>query len=317
MIVDTIINTYESSLQELSPRRKLHFLLRCYRITGDPKYIPQIRESYEELLPRFKNVLGMFSSEERVVESGNNRVLNYDPRGLRRTRRLAYYQKNPKVLVYAEAILYMFLIKSLGMEKTPEISKEFDIASAYMRDQDVVSIFLAKSFMIVNPSECANIINFLAFLGIADKREELIGFSREYWLEIEPADPSIWLDKIYGLVHLVIGMSDYYQKFVNASELDWIFKYFDNNFDNIIGKTSLDSVAEIGLCYKLAGLGESEIVKKIQDFLTSRFDEKRGYIPSIYDPSIPESEHKNIIAVMVLKDFDKLYKGPNIGDLTS
>ena len=172
MIADTIITSYENNLEKLSPRRRLHFLLRCYRITGDKKYIPQIRESVNELLPRFKSVLQVFSNEGGVIDMGKNKVLNYVPVNPRKLRRLAYYQKNPEVLVYMEAVLYMFLIKSLGLEGSSEISGEFRMAESYMKRAGVDNIFLDKNFITVNPSESANIINFLAFLEISDKRQE-------------------------------------------------------------------------------------------------------------------------------------------------
>ena len=317
MIADTIITSYENNLEKLSPRRRLHFLLRCYRITGDKKYIPQIRESVNELLPRFKSVLQVFSNEGGVIDMGKNKVLNYVPVNPRKLRRLAYYQKNPEVLVYMEAVLYMFLIKSLGLEGSSEISGEFRMAESYMKRAGVDNIFLDKNFITVNPSESANIINFLAFLEISDKRQELVKLFREYWLNVEPKDPSIWLDKIYALVHLVIGASNYYQNFIDDSQFDWIFKYFDSNLDSILLKANLDSVAEIGICYKLAGRGKSRIVKQIQDFLVGNFDKKAGYILGISDPTISGSEHKNIVAVIALRDFDVLYKGPNIGSFSS
>jgi hypothetical protein len=314
MIADTIIVNYENNLDKLPSRRRLHFLLRCYRITGDKKYIPQIRTSVSELLPRFKKTLGAFSNEDNIIEIGKQKIIDYVSVNPRKMRRLAFYQKNPKVLVYMEAILYMFLIKSLGMERSPEISREFRVAKSYIASNDIENIFLHKSFMIVNPSESANIINFLSFLGIADKRRELVNLSREYWLNVEPENPSIWLDKIYGLVHLIIGASNYYQNFVDDEQFDWVFKYFDSNLGHILLKANLDSVGEIGICYKLTGKGDSKIVKQIQDYLVSKFDAKVGYIPGITDPTISGSEHRNIVAVIALKDFDRLYKGPDIGE---
>ncbi|OGY23654.1 MAG: hypothetical protein A2172_01815 [Candidatus Woykebacteria bacterium RBG_13_40_15] len=312
MIKNLIIESYENNLEELSPRRRLHYLVRRYRITGEEKYVPLINSIYKELLPRFKKVLESFSSEEKIVELSKKALANYEHPNLRRARRFLYYQKNPKVMIYGEAILYMFFIKSFGMENSTEISKEYEVAKSYMGENNVSKIFLDKKYWTVNPSECVNIVNFLYFLGVEDERDYLIKLFREYWLNLSPSEPSIWLDKIYALTHSIIGESNYYQNFVNEERFSWAFKYFEKDFDDIIRKVSIDCIGEIGICYKLAGESKSKIVKQIQDLLIKRFDKKLGYIPNDSTPTLAGSEHRNVIATMVLEDFGKLYKGPNL-----
>jgi len=312
MIADAIANSYENNLEKLSLRRRLHFLVRSYRITGKEEYIPLINSIYGQLLPRFKKVLNAFSSDEKIAELSKEAVANYGQPNLRRVRRFAYYRKNPKVMVYGEAVLYMFFIKSFGMEGSTEISEEYETAKSYMGKNNISEIFLDKKYWTVNPSECANIINFLSFLGIVDKRDRLNKLLREYWLSIEPPEPSIWLDKIYALNHLIIGESNYYQNFVNKEKFDWAFKYFEENFDDIINNASIDSIGEIGICYKLSGRGSSKIVKRVQDLLIDKFDGKLGFIPNDNKPTLAGSEHRNAVALIVLEDFKTLHKGPKL-----
>jgi len=312
MIADAIANSYENNLEKLSLRRRLHFLVRSYRITGKKEYIPLINSIYRQLLPRFKKVLSAFSSNKKIVELSKEAIVNYKQPNLRRVRRLAYYRENPEVMVYGEAALYMFFIKSFGMENSKEISEEYKVAKSYMEKNNIAKFFLDKKYWTVNPSECANIINFLSFLGIVDEKDRLNKLFREYWLSITPSEPSIWLDKIYALNHLIIGESNYYQNFVDEKRFDWAFKYFEENFDSIVENASIDSIGEIGICYKLVRRGSSNMVKRIQDLLIEKFDEKLGFIPNDNIPTLAGSEHRNVVALIVLKDIKRLHKGPKL-----
>lgn len=312
MISDQIIKKYEDNINELPPMKRMHWLIRRYRTQGSQKYIPLIRAAYVEILPKMKETLGAFTGDKKVIDLGKKKLIDYRVSSPRKIKRLAYYKESPQALVYMEGVLYMFLIKSLGLEDSAEISDEFNRASRYLRQKNIGRVFLNKNFLVINPSENANIINSLAFLGISDDRPELVRQSKEYWLNVEPEDPSIWLDKIYALTHLIIAASNYYQNFVVKKDFDWVFNYFENNIDAILQKANVDSVGEVALCYKLVKDSKNRIVGLIQHYLMSKFDKKAGFIPNERAPSFRTSEHRNIVATMVLDKFEKLYKGPNL-----
>lgn len=315
-ISDQIIKKYEDNINEFSPSKRIHWLIRRYRTSGSQKYIPLIRGTCKELLPRMKETLGVFTSDKEIIDLGKKKLIDYKADSPRKARRLAYYKNRPEVMVYMEGIFYMFLIKSLGLEAAVEISPEFKRAKERTKQKDIGRVFLNKRFLIVNPSQSANMINFLAFLGISDYRPKLIKQSKKYWSTIEPKDTSIWLDKIYALTHLVIAASNYYQNFIAKKDFDWVFDYFENDINRILQKASIDTIGEVALCFKLGRDNKNKTVKLIQNFLRSKFDKKAGFIPNENDPSFVASEHRNIIATMVLDDFNTLHKGPDIGTLS-
>jgi len=315
MIGDTIIKTYEDKLSLLSLRKQFHFLTRIYRITGNAKYIPMIRAVYKALLPKFKKNLEAIRTEAKLKELAETRILKYKHDTPRRAKRYSYYLLNPELLVYEAAILDLFIVKSLGMENSDSISHEFKKAKSLISGKNLERLFLSQEHIRVNPSESANKIFFLNFLGISDRREELLKTSKEYWLNLKPQDTPTWHNKIYALTHLIIAASNYYQNLVEKEKFDWILNYFDEDFNNIEKAVSLDSLGEIGLCYKLTANPQNNNLQKIKTILESKFDKKIGYIAHEKYSDFSGSEHRNTVAAMVLTDFDNLYKGPNIGDL--
>ena len=91
-----------------------------------------------------------------------------------------------------------------------------------------------------------------------------------------------------------------------------IFTYFDRDYKNIFVNSNVDSIGEMALSYKLAEKFDDPVVKETVEFLDNKYDKEFGYIQSETRSNIGIAEHRNIIAVMVLLNFRKLFKGPNL-----
>ncbi len=317
-ISDNIISSFEGGNSDLPVARRLHWYLRRFRTTGNQKYIPEVALWFNKSLPRIIRCLELFSDKSKIDKHCKSAVSGYEPSNPRRKRRLLYYQKNPEVILYIETILYLFLIKSLGLEKTGNLAELYNRAVDYLKSRDIYKYFLELDLIKAYPSECANIVYNSAFLGIFDKRKELLEKSENYWLQvINPADNSVWLDKIYALTHLIIAASDYYQKFVNKKEFSWILDYFERDYRQIIKNVSPDCVGEMALCFKLAGDFSNPVIVKVQKFLAAKFDKSLGYIPRESGNSLSTAEHRNVVATMIFTDFKTLYSGPDLSKVSS
>jgi hypothetical protein len=314
-IADKILATYNSKIDSMEPYRKFHWFVRCYRITGDNKYSGKIYSAFTDLKPQILISLNSLKSGETILASANEKISRYEVNNKRKIKRFNVYKKNPSVMVHMEALTYLFDLKSLGLTEAGDIKGLYNMSLNYYRENDVSAIFLTREFIEARPSEAANMIYFLAYLGISDNIEEFLSISKEYWQSVNPESHDIWLDKVYALTHIVIAASQYYQNFAERKGFEWIFDYFEKNIEGILTNCSADAIAEVGLSFKLTGEFDNKTLGSTKDHLVSAFNEKIGYIAKNTEQGIGLAGHRNILAVMVLKDFKELYKGPNLGEI--
>ncbi len=116
-------------------------------------------------------------------------------------------------------------------------------------------------------------------------------------------------NKIYGLTHFIICDSHYYQKFASKRKNEWILKILEKEISKIL-KTNVDLIAEVGLCFKLCRKFSS-VIEIIEKYLVRSFNWKLKYYPYA-GKSLAKAEHRNVLAYMFLKEFKKLYPGPNL-----
>lgn len=313
-IADKIVATYETHKDGLYGYPRFHWLVRLYRISGDKKYLKLIYDAFLILKPKIIKNLESLASPDAVLQQSEKILSNYKTKNIRKFKRLEFYRKNMGVPVYIETLTYLFTLKSLGLETSPGLANLYNEGVDYYRKNDVSSVFLSPDFVRVYPSGAANLIYILAYLDISDNTKELLNVSQKYWESVTPESRDIWLDKIYALTHIVIAATGYYQKYVKRSDFEWIFDYFENNIDEIMEKCSTDAIVEVGLCFKLVGELDNRILRKIKDYLVLAFNEKLGFVAKKTDSSISSAEHRNILAVMVLRDFRQLYEGPYLRD---
>ena len=72
-------------------------------------------------------------------------------------------------------------------------------------------------------------------------------------------------------------------------------------------------MAEVGLCFKLCQDEKNLAVEKAKEFVVSKFDKNRGFIPREENPDdLQKAEHRNAVSLLLLQDYEKLYPGPNL-----
>jgi len=272
-IAEKIIATYEAKIDGLYGYARFHWLVRLYRISGNSKYLDLIYDAFLPLKPKFLRSIDSLNSAEGIAKHSGEFLATYKKGNIRKEKRFAFYQKNLEIPVYLDTLDYLFTLKSLELENAPDIQETYESGINYFKKNDVTAVLLSPEFVTVYPSGSANMIHFLEFLDVSDHRQELYCLSKEYWQSITPESRDIWLDKIYALTHIVIAASEYYQKFVERKEFDWIFEYFEKNIDMILTNCSTDAITEVGLSFKLVEDPDNRVVRLIKDHLVSHFNE--------------------------------------------
>lgn len=312
-IADRILDTYEKNLFSLSPKYQSHFAVRVLRVKDDERYLNPILVDFQSrtltTIPRIKELQKGESPKNLAEEM----LESYVAKSEKKRRRLEVYKKKPEIYFYLKLIHYLFLAKSFNLDKLEGFSDYFEVGVNHLKTVNLEEILFYEDLVEHNPSPVANSVYYLEYLGVGNLSEQLLDTYRTFWSERKANTEVEWQNKIYALTHLIIAASYFYQRYVEKESFSWILDFFERDFDEIAENTNPDIVAEVGLCFRLCGQKDHEVVKKAKDFVSSSFDEEKGYIPKENNKeSLEKAEHRNIITVLLMADYDEFNQGPDL-----
>jgi hypothetical protein len=120
-------------------------------------------------------------------------------------------------------------------------------------------------------------------------------------------------DKVYGLTHIVISASGYYQHTLDRSTYAWILDYFSANRKRILKRLPADIISEVGVCFLLCEDTTNALVDLCRQKVAEQFDPKAGLIRSpLGSADLLLGEHRNILAYILLSWSEKLWPGPSL-----
>lgn len=308
-IAEKINESFESNLFGLGMAYQSHWSLRKWRITQDEKYILPVFYTFQSFT--ISTILKLESSLTDT-EIGAKMLKSYFPKNPKQKARLVFYKKNPEVVYYISLIAYLFIAKTLKVHTLPEFKPYFAAGIKKLKTKNWKEILIDSELPIVNPSTAVNTVYYLNYLKTVDLTDEIHELFKKVWLTKEPKDEIDWQNKIYALTHIFIAASYFYQRFLEPKKFAWIYDYFEENIDDIIRYTNPDIVAEVGVCFKLGKINKSTALAKTKKYIFSKFDPKIGYIGREKNVSMEKCEHRNIVSLLLLTDFEELYDGPSL-----
>lgn len=297
-IARQIVQTFEKNLSFLDLPHQAHFATRMWRITGHKKYIPAVATDFKTQVLDLSDPSGegmkILESKKFSTERGKKKE--------------GWYRQKPELLFAIELISYLFHLRSYGLEgKLKKISLA---GREYLANQDLKKFLFNPEQIKIDPPETVNTIAYLKFLKIADYEAEFRKIFLDFWFKQTLEEDWLFINKIYGLTHLLIADSWFYQRFVDFPKFAKILNYFETDIDQIRERTNFDIMAEIGISFRLTG-NQGPALEKVRRYLAAGYGAKLGYI-SREKRDLQAAEHRNIAAILVLADYDKLYPGPNL-----
>lgn len=315
-ITEAILNTYTSRAAALSLQKQGHFYLRLYRLRSDSAFLPPIQayaDSLKETFIRHAEQLNDPAYRESKTRELTQLPEDAAAKKIKRARVLEKWRS----MIFANRLLFLaFQIKSLGLHETPSAGKAYEKVTAYLGSLPYREFLLDPQVIRYSASRTTNLVYYLKFLGIADLEAGYTSaFQKVFFITGDAfLDPLTYTNKLYGMTHFIIADSNFYQNFVSAEKHAWILTYFSNHWSEILEHGNPDIIAEVAVCFKLSGKHSHPVVLQAQRFLARRFDARQGLIPSLKeDKTLEDLEHRNIMAVMALTDFPRLFPGPDLG----
>lgn len=314
-IAGQILSTYENRWNELTPRNRGHFALRIYRVSGDSRYLPQIRSHYEGVRNHLLQATANLGNPEFIKTEAAKRLAAIGSGDAKHELRAKMLEPHLEFLFHTKLLFWAYLVRSWNMHQHPDLTADWPTIEKYLKSVPFETHLMDENIIRYNAPQTVNYIFFLKFLELRDLENKFTEKFRTVLMDVEDSLLSDveFENKIYGLTHFIIAASDYYQRTVDAEKYGWILNYFSEHFDEIIRRTKTDVIAEVGLCFKLAGLGHHPAAWKSISKVIQAYDAGKGFIDSAKHPGdLNRAEHRNIVAYMLLKDYKALYPGPDL-----
>jgi hypothetical protein len=308
---ETVKQTYESRLYTLSPYKTGHFGLRMYRQTQDPKYHFAIWTDMAYIASQLNHLSSLIHDEKAILEYSNERLDGYSKARDERSRRRHAATKDDPMYFFMglDLLRYMARLNEYGLKHKNDAALR-EVLNTY----DFKTVLTDTTMIKAWAAQLANQAYWLKQIGGEDLVSDFTRAFRDTYPEREDYRLSTqqFSNKLYGMTHIILADSGYYQKTIKESDHQWIYDYFRTHIDDIVKYSKEDVIAEVGLTFLLAGLDDDPVVKRSQEVIREAIDRKYGMIPSVSgDFDFAYGEHRNVLAIMLL-DWKQPNQGPNV-----
>ncbi len=287
-----------------------------YRVTGDDRYVYPIVFNLLVLTERLRRDLDNLADPSWIDERSSELLDNFNERTRKGRLRRELFERNRSMLFYLRLLASANKIASFGLDESGLETTHQRCVSA-LREVDFASFLLDPEVIRVYSPQAVNHVYSLHRLGIADIRAQYTVAFRAVFADERDGGLSEaqFSDKIYGMTHFILAASDYYQRSVNQAEFSWILEYLDRSIETILAETKPDVVAEVGICFLLAGEGDHRVVGLCRESIVASFDTEHSMILSTRgSDDLAKGEHRNVIAHMLLEWPGNLHPGPFLAE---
>ena len=301
-----IRQTYESQLYTLPAFKMGHYGLRMYRQTQDAKYEAAIWADMARVASRLNKFATEVHTPEQIKAYSERRIQNYGKKvDVRGRLRYAATVSRPEYLYLGIDLLGSmaraneYELKHREDEKLRQVIRRYDFAK-YATDPEMIRAWAAQ---------LANQVYWLRQLGEQDVVDAFIEAFRATYPDNMDASltDQQFMNKIYGLTHIIFAASEYYQHPIKELEFQWVYDYYRKNIDTILARSKEDVIAEVGINFLLAGLEADPVVEKTRKAIQQAINRDAGMVPSVKgETELLKSEHRNVLAIMLLD-----WRGPH------
>jgi uncharacterized protein DUF3541 len=312
--------TLELILLTLNPTTRKHYAVRLYRMTSDARYIEPVSFELPALFKKLRDDLSILDDSYYIRQRANEIVKRGFYLGVTNPNPMAWHAalvRGGDVAFYLKLAKRLNTLREYDLLDTKVIPGVNKMVEALREQKDrLITFLLNRELMKTAGAQLANYVNYLFRLNVVDIRQRYLEGLEEELMRGKP-DTAIsnaeYIEKIYGMTHVILAASDYYQEPVDRKEFAWIFDYFEKNIETILARTKPDVYAEVGLCFLAANERENPAFSKARDAIVAAIHPEKGMIVSAADGSDPNiAEHRNVLAIMLLDWPRKTFRGPSL-----
>ena len=305
---------YEQALPTLPDDKQRHFAQRLYRLTGEQRWRALNHAYGERLLARLEEDIVGLAEPGYAAARSRAIVADYSQRTAKQRARRAMLGEWGEI-AFARGLLFR-LVQAEYHGLLPAI-EDHERALGYQAEVDWAAFLTDPAVIGIYAAQVANYKYFLHQLGVMDLRREVEeAFRRHYPPDrVAGLDDAEYRNWLYGLTHFVIADSRYYQRKVDPDVHAWVLEALERETVGIMTRATADIQAEVALAFLLAGREDHPLVGRVREALVAAIDPASGIIPSPEgENELAGGEHRNVLAIMVLRWPGRLHPGPDLSD---
>lgn len=256
-LADELIDLYKSNFDKLSRHSRVHLLTRGNLIKLFPKKkLVTVLKSNADTL---SNVIKLFNTDiDKLIE--DYVLIGYKAKGRKKDIGELFksvnssYKKFLGIITILEMTYTFQRVKLLDMididsidniiSKNKELIKDCIHNDKYNFRKNASTKYINSLYFIYNLKDTLNSLNNIVDDNIYDD-------AIEYFIELYENTPNE--TTIYGITHILIGTSDFYQKQISSKYNKLVALLEKLTYDSLFKKLTLDLQIEVLLCCKLFG----------------------------------------------------------------
>ncbi|WP_428476176.1 DUF3541 domain-containing protein [Photobacterium japonica] len=306
-----IRHTYETQLYTLPAFKMGHYGLRMYRQTLDPKYTSAIWVDMARVASRLNRFAAEVHTPEQIAPYAKDRLVEYGRKtDVRSQLRFSATAHSPDYVYLGVDLLgAMARANEYGLKHRDDA-----LLRQVIRRYDFRQYATDPNMIIAWSAQLANQVYWLRQLGEQDVVNDFIAAFQRTYPDRNDATLSDqqYMNKLYGMTHIILAASEYYQYEIDEENFQWIFDYYRTNIDTILQRAKADVVAEVGINFLLAGLDTDPVVAKTRQAIQKAMNRQAGMVPAVDGSTgLVYGEHRNVLAVMLL-DWQDVHTAPTI-----
>ena len=318
-IAQAIKTKYDQELDNLPNYKASHYAARIYRISGVTTYLPYNLQDLRNMKDKVEQLLQVAQNNNEVKYS-RTKASTWSAKATDQSARIRAELRLKSMDITPSLPYYLSSLSLLRRSLEYRICyHQFDQLKGQVLAHDYTRSLSDPLLIKAWAAQLANIVVWIKQLGGKDYSDVFLSALQAVYPDDQDKLLSTqqYENKIYGLTHMILASSQYYQYHINRDDFAEIFEYFDNNIDTIISRAKADVVAEVGIAYLLANEYDHPTLEKTKQNIAQQYDETFHMIPSVdglFD--ISAGAHRNILAIMLLSSPQQLYPGPWLGKIT-
>jgi hypothetical protein len=295
-LTNAIIATYTARIDELPKWKKRHFLYRAVKATGRQNIQDLlIKKTKASTLESGRQVVKQYHTDyQQFLIKQHRRLGAYKTRKINDQQKKVQWESLPDVYAFHNYLWSLYYL-SLFNSQPQEIAVK---KIAYIFQQ----LFSHPQFIKYAVVCASNLVYLSRSFALFDAEAEFINqFQQIFTPKDIASDDIVFTNYIYGLTHIVIGESFFYQQPVDKAKLKWVEQALTQHAPEIFSRLTLDVNTETALCLKMLGVPQSDYLKLVEQRLIENFNTVEGYITRESHNSFSYAEHTNAIALLLFR----------------
>lgn len=315
-IAQAIKTKYDHELDNLDDYKASHYAARIYRMSGVETYFTYNFQDLRNMAKQVEQLLQVAQNKNEIAYS-KAKLAEWSAKATDQDAIFRAELRRKSLDIAPSLPYYLSSLSQLRRSLEYRICHpQFEQLKEQVLAHDFAHI-LSDSFVIKAwAAQLANIVVWIKQLGGKDYNDVFLDALHAVYPDAQDRQLSTqqYENKIYGLTHMILASSQYYQYHINRDDFAEIFDYFDKNIDTIVSRAKADVVAEVGIAYLLAREYDSSALEKTRQNIAQQYNQTYRMIPNVDgDYDISAGAHRNILAIMLLSSPQTLYPGPWLG----